>query len=825
MNKHHRPVAIAFTLLLATLVLSGCASLASQQERSASRNDGLATRTAGLQKNPGFFTFYWDDKAGKVWLEIDRWDQEFIYVNYLARGLGSNDLGLDRGQIGNTRIVKFQRVGPRVLLVEPNYAYRAISESASEQRAIEESFATSVLWSFKVEAASGTRVLVDASEFFQRDAHGVGRRLGNAGEGSYTADADRSIYFAERSRAFPNNTEVEYLVTFKGEPKGRYVQQVTPTPEAISVHMHHSFVALPDDNYQPRVFDPRSGYFGISFQDYASPIDAPLTRRYIARHRLAKKNPSTAVSEAVEPIVYYLDPGAPSPIREALLDGARWWAEAFEALGYKDAFRVELLPDDADPLDVRYNVIQWVHRATRGWSYGASVIDPRTGEIIKGHVSLGSLRVRQDFLLAQGLLTPFADSGEAPSELSAMALARLRQLSAHEVGHTLGLAHNFAASTQDRASVMDYPHPLVVLTDDGEVDISKAYDTGVGPWDRFTIEYGYQDFAPGTEVDKALASIVAASLARGQLYMVDEDARLGGDAQPVANLWDNGSDAVTELERLMRVRAVVLNKFSEKNIAMGTPLAALEEALVPMYLLHRYQAEAAAKQLGGQYYSYAMRGDGQVPTRTVEPDRQRAALDALLATLAPDALLLPASLLAAIPGRPPGYPLDRETFARRTGATFDAFSPAETAANLIVSFVLHPHRANRLVNFHALDPAQPGLGEILDTLIARTWRAPREQGPAATVQQLTEHAVLDGIMRLAVAEPAGPLAREQATSGLVNLAAFLGRRAQLAGTSSLGDHYRYGKRRIDRFLEDPQKYPPLPSPQAPPGSPIGGYGD
>ncbi len=816
-----KTISAQFVHLLAILALvSGCAStlpVTTNQDEAGT----MRAYTHGMQAHRGFINFYWDATKGRVLLEINKFDAELLYVTYLARGVGSNDLGLDRGQIGHTRIVTFQRVGPKVLMIEPNYSFRAISDNPDEQKAIRESFASSVIWAFKVEHESGTSVLVDATGFLARDAHGLARRLQRAGEGSYTVDPERSAFYAPRSRAFERNTELEFSVTFAGEPAGNQLPQVTPTPQALTIHMHHSFVALPDDEYRPRAFDPRSGYFGISFADYASPIHAPLTKRFIARHRLQKQNPDAPVSAAVEPIVYYVDAGAPSPVREALIEGARWWAEAFEAIGYKDAFRVEVLPAGADPLDVRYNVIQWVHRATRGWSYGASVIDPRSGEIIKGHVSLGSLRVRQDFLLAEGLLAPYADDGAVPPELLEMALARLRQLSAHEVGHTLGLNHNFAASMEDRASVMDYPHPLVTLAGDGSLDLSRAYGTGVGAWDRYAIEFGYQDFPDTVDEAVALKQIVAAAIARGQQYVVDEDARTPGAAHPLGHLWDNGSDVVAEFRRLLAVRGQVLRNFSASNIPVGAPLATLEEVLVPMYLMHRYQAEAVAKLLGGQYYSYALRGDGQEATRAVPGHVQREALNALLATLSADTLLLPENLLSLIPGRPPGYAPHRELFQRRTGPVFDAFAPAESAAGLVVSLMLQPERANRMVVAHALDTRQPGLDEVLERLIAASWLTTPAPGATGDLQRLVDHVVLAGIMRLAAHEQASELTREIAYGRLNALAIWLERRAAREGRSPASDHYRYGNLLIRRFLDDPLKHAPVPAPALPPGSPIG----
>ncbi|MFK7906626.1 MAG: DUF5117 domain-containing protein, partial [Chitinophagales bacterium] len=510
---------------------------APQTASSSIPKNSIEAKTLGMEKMEGYFPFYWDKKEGKIHLEINQLGTEFLYVHSLAAGVGSNDIGLDRGQLGGQEVVKFVRVGPKVLMVQPNYRYRAESNNQDEKQSIEEAFAQSVLWGFEVSAETNERILVDASSFFLRDAHGVAETLQRTKQGSYSLDGSRSAFYLPRTKNFPENSEFEATLTFVGKPQGGYIRAVTPSPESVTVRQHHSFVKLPDGGYQPRRFDPRSGYFSMSYYDYATPIDQSLQKQFIYRHRLKKKDPLADMSEAVEPIVYYLDRGTPEPIRSALLDGANWWNEAFEAAGYKDAFRVEIFPEGADPMDVRYNLIQWVHRATRGWSYGGSVSDPRTGEIIKGHVSLGSLRVRQDFLIAQGLIAPYEEGKTVSKEMQEMALARLRQLSAHEVGHTLGLAHNFAASGNNRASVMDYPHPYVTLTETGDLDFSQAYDVGIGEWDKRAIVYGYQDFPEGTN---GLKQIIVETLDMGFGYMSDSDARSFGSAHPNAHLWDNG---------------------------------------------------------------------------------------------------------------------------------------------------------------------------------------------------------------------------------------------------------------------------------------------
>ncbi|HKP75186.1 MAG TPA: zinc-dependent metalloprotease, partial [Longimicrobiaceae bacterium] len=569
----------------------------------------IAEKTRGMERKDGYLPLFWDAQGGKLYLELPPMGEELIYQVSLPAGMGSNDIGLDRGQLGDTRIVRFERSGPRVLMVQPNLAFRANTQNADERADVEASFAQSVLWGFTVAAESDGRVLVDATDFALRDAHGVIPILRRSRQGDFKLDASRSAFYLPNLKAFPRNTEIEVTLTFTGDNPGSWVRDVTPTPEAITVRERHSFVHLPEPGYVPRRSDPRAGFFGIEYADFAAPLGEPVTQRFISRHRLAKRDPAAAVSEPVQPIVYYVDRGAPEPIRTALLEGARWWNQAFEAAGYRNAFRVELLPEGADPMDVRYNVIQWVHRATRGWSYGSSVVDPRTGEIIKGHVSLGSLRAQQDWLIAEGLLAPYARGDERPAEVERMVLARMRQLAAHEVGHTLGLAHNYIASAEGRASVMDYPHPQANLTADGRIDLANAYPEGIGAWDKVAITWGYSDFPRGTNETAALDRIVTEARGRGLVFLTDQDARPTGSAHPQTHLWDNGTDAAAELARMMRVRRAALSRFGENVIRTGMPLATMEEALVPLYLHHRYQAEAATKLIGGQSYAYALRGD------------------------------------------------------------------------------------------------------------------------------------------------------------------------------------------------------------------------
>ena len=783
----------------------------------AQKLPGIEEKTNGMKKYEGFFNFYWDDATGKIWLDINKLDSEFLYVTTLPSGLGSNDVGLDKGLLTSNRLVKFNRVGRKILMIQPNYSFRANSTNAFERRAVEQSFASSTIWGFTVEAESNGHALVDATDFLLRDAGDVINQLRRTRQGNFAVDKNRSAIYLLNTKNFPFNSELETTISFVNTDGqvGNFVASVSPTDDVFTLRMHHSFVQLPDNNYEPRVFDPRSSFIPISYMDYSTPVAEPIQKYFIIRHRLQKKDPNAAKSEAVKPIIYYLDNGTPEPIRSALLEGASWWNQAFEAAGFINTFQVKILPDSADAMDIRYNMINWVHRSTRGWSVGEAVVDPRTGEIIKGNVRLGSLRVRQDYLIAQGLLAPFENGSPAEDKMLKMSLARLRQLAAHEVGHTLGLMHNYAASVINRSSVMDYPPPAAALNANGDIDLTNAYANGIGDWDKISITWGYSHFANGIDKPSSLDKILTDAERKGFLYISDQDARPAGGLHPYAHLWDNGSNAVDALQTAVKVREKALQRFGENNIRQGMPMAFLEDVLVPVYLYHRYQLEATTKIVGGMNYSYALRGDGQLITQPVSKTEQQNALTSIINCLDPKFLMLPDRIVKLIPPRPAGYGSTRELFRKRTGLAFDALSPAETAADMAISLLLNIERMNRMVEYSAANNGV-GLHEMIQTLFDKTWKAPRRTGMEALIQMQTEQVLLTYLLSGSIDDNASYITKATLLKSLSDLKLWIEEKKKTA-TGEYAGHLLLA---IER-MKAPEKAKPTSHLEAPPGQPIG----
>ncbi len=822
---------ILFLLLLCSLSIS-----AQDPKPETAPLPSISAKTAGMKHLDGMLPLDWDARSGKLYIEIphlgpDGRSQDMLYLNSLPYGTGSNDLGLDRGQLSPGRIVRFERSGPKVLMVAPNMAFRSSSTDPDQQLAVTQSFLESVLWGFTVAAESPEgAALIDGTDFFLHDGHQISDRLTSLKQGAYKVDASRSTIALDDTRAFPKNTEVEAELTFttEGPTSGEFVRDVTPDPHAVTIRERTSFIELPPPGFTPRRFNPRAGYFPSVYRDYTAPLGEPLEQLFILRHRLIKKNPDCVVAcEPVTPIQYYVDRGAPEPIRSALVDGARWWDQAFQAAGWaKGTFRVDLLPPGADPMDVRYNIIQWVHRYTRGWSYGDAIADPRTGEIIKGNVTLGSLRGRQDYLIAEALLSPYRNGANPGDDrMLQMVLARIRQLSAHETGHTLGLAHNFAASTIAQGdSVMDYPHPYITLDASGQIDVLHAYAANIGDWDKVSIDYGYRQFPSNmtpTAEQAALNKILADADRAGQLFITDEDARPFGSAHPRAHLWDNGNDPAAELERVLGVRAAALKNFGEDAIKPGTPMAQLEQTLVPLYLFHRYQTEAAIKEIGGLDYRYNQRGDGLSGPVIVDPAEQHKALTSILKTLAPQTLTLPESLLSILPPVPPGYPRTLESLPSHTGLTFDPVAAAESAADLTLTVLLDPARASRLIEYHMRVPASPSLRSVLEAVSSAVAARPEAgHSMSSEVERAVEFRALEAMLALAVNPAASSQARAIVRSHIVDML------KQLTSTPPPEDTAEAIHRTamidcINRFQHDPDKFVPSKVIEAPPGMPIG----
>ncbi|NVJ59597.1 MAG: zinc-dependent metalloprotease [Gammaproteobacteria bacterium] len=798
---------IRLALLLSSLMISALFAPALSAK-------SITQFTKSMRLIPGFFDLYVDDKTAKSYLKIESFSEDFIFATSLPYGLGSNDIGLDRGLQGGSRLVYWHRVGDTIFLVEKNTQYRSSDQSKAAQQAVKEAFAESRLANFEIQASEGDATLIDVTSLATRDWMGVANRIEQTKQGNFRLSSSLSSLDLDVQKSFPKNTEIQAVLTFEGDKAGEYLRSVAPDSDRFTLRQRVSLIALPEPGYTPRRFHPMSGMWAQGFEDVSAPLNQSTTQRFIPRHRLKRKPSTDTLSPAYEPIVYYVDAGAPEPIRSALVEGASWWNQAFEAAGYKDAFQVKLLPDTIDPMDIRYNVILWVHRATRGWSYGSSVTDPRTFEILKGHVTLGSLRVRQDLLIAQGLTAPFANGDDISLETE-MALARIRQLAAHEVGHTLGIAHNFASSAQGDASVMDYPHPKFKLNEN-KVSLKNAYSVNIGQWDKQVIKYAYSDFTESEELE-GLASVIAENKQLGLSFISDSDARPVGGAHPTAHLWDNGSDAVEELTRLLELREHALTNFSAHVIPDGTPYSELQERLVLVYNLHRYQVEAVAKLIGGLDYNYAVKGESSLVLKSVDKNQQQAALSQLIKTLSPQFLKLDDSIIQQIPPKAYGYQQTRESFESNTGLTLDPYSIAQAAAAHTLNYLLNEQRLTRLAQQSVSDnlSAAQLLNELTGSIIKPIYSDRAEQ----LIQMRVAQSYISRLLQLSKGTISAVETNAVVQSELAKLEQWL---KQAIGRTRISDT-RYGYLKvIETMLENPDDVRvQFKEPKLPPGSPIG----
>lgn len=821
----HFPFGVGRLVCALVMLLTGSPVAAAQPS--------IAQVTKGLEKRDGYFPLYWDAAKGRLLLEIPRLGEEFLYLPSLATGLGDEALELDRGMIGEAKIGRFERAGPKVLFVLQNPKFRATGENEALARSVDESFPTSTVAAFDVLAEEGGRLLVDATPYFLTDVMDLAGALRRARQGRFSLDRERSAIHLPRTKAFPNNTEVEASLTFASDTPGARVREHSPDARAITLRQHHSLVKLPDSGYRPRKFDPRVGLFPVAFYDYAKSFDQDYVTRIIRRHRLIKKDPAAALSEPVKPIIYYMDPGIPEPYRSAFQEGAMWFTKVFEAAGFQDAFRVEDMPPDMDPLDARYNVIQWVHRTEAGSSWGPSFYDPRTGEIIKAAVRMDSHRSLVDYdivaaarsgmeedpadpFLADPGLAEWIASLDPQASAEEFVMARRRQHAAHEVGHTLGLAHNFIAASYGRASVMDYPAPRIRLVD-GRIDVSDAYRPGAGAYDSLAIRYAYAEFPPEEE-EAGLHAILEEAAAKGLKFITNPDESATG-SYPEASTWVNGRDMVEELARVMEVRRHLIDRFDDDAIRAGEPMHLLVKRFTTVYLHHRFTLQAAIKAIGGMEFRYAVRGDREPPTRMVEPERQRRALELLLDALHPSELAIPEHVLDLMAPRPFGYAEESRALRSKAAPAFDQIGAARTLATLVVGGILEPERAARLVAFADRDPRAPTLEEVIGRMVDRAWGSERPREHAA-LKRVVERVVVDELIRLASDTSATVEARAGAEWGLRKIARVLETRRPT--TPAEEAHQVLAAADIRRFLERREPAAPRLEPLPPPrGTPIG----
>ena len=801
-----------FTIIIFSLLNLNAQKNEFKLEKKKSQSKVLKYDT--LKSYFGFFNFFYDKKNDHIYLEVEDLEKEFLYVNSLSEGIGSNDIGLDRGQLGGRRVVYFKKAGNKLLLIEPNQKYRANSENYLEKKSIEQAFAKSVIWSFPIKEVKGKSYIIDLNDFLLHDAHDVSDRLKNRKQGSYSVNKSRSSIELSRTKAFPKNIEFDIQLTLTGKPEGSLIKSVTPSADAVTVNQHHSFIKLPPLDFKMRKFDPRSGANSFKFYDYATPVNEPTLKEYVVRHRLEKKDDTLEMSLPVEPIIYYLDNGTPEPVRTALLEGGRWWNEAFENIGFKNAFQVKMLPNDADPLDVRYNVIQWIHRSTRGWSYGASIIDPRTGEILKGHVSLGSLRIRQDFMIALGLTeSPFKKGYNKENDALEMALSRIRQLSAHEIGHTLGFAHNFSASANNRSSVMDYPHPKLEIIN-GKISYKNAYDTGIGEWDKISVAYSYSDFSDEMDEEIALQKILENSYNDGHRFISDFDSRPIGGAHPKSHLWDNGDDATLELNNLLKIRRIAMNQFSLDHLRSGENYSILEDRLVPIYFLHRYQVEAVVKLIGGLNYDYGVKSNISYKVSPVNKNDQKTALKALLKSISPSELRIPKNLHSILGPRTFGNLRNRESFGSQSGVSFDYLGIANSLSDAIIGMILNPQRVTRLIQQEAIYNNQFKFNEVLKEMINSTFKTTETNNYNMSIKEINQYNLLKHLMILSNEQNIYPQVRAEIYNVFDELLKWLKKNPDFK-------YSNFYVNQLNQFKLQPDLFSPLETERIPDGSPIG----
>ncbi len=797
---------------------------------------GSSFAQTGLERREGFVPMLWDAEQGRLFFELTRFDQDILYFTSVAKGSGSGSVGLEWAGGGEGGVIQFQRIGPKVMVVQKNLRFRAGTGGPGIEKGIDASFPDSIIASLPIIRSDAGKVIVDATPLVVRDAAGFAAASAGGGRGggrggpqavelvagtTWRFDPTRSAIYLPHTKGFPKNSEVEVTVTYEALTGGA---RTTPEARVLTGRLHYSFVE-PPTGYKPREADPRIGVQGIRFIDYSRPPTSTNAVEWVRRHRLEKKDPTAALSEPKQPIIYYLDAAVPEPTRSAMKDGFLWWNKAFEAAGFKNALQIRDTPPDMDPMDVRYNQIYWVDRDERGYSTGGGLTDPRTGEILAARVRLESDRVRTVSRYWQTYEPPvgggragggggeddfeqgFLDAGlppySTPETEQQLVLLRQALLTAHETGHTLGFDHNWNSSMNDRASVMEYPSPRIKITN-GKIDLTDAYQKQIGAYDIMTVRYAYTEFPPAQE-KAGLDNIIKDMRKQGLMFTPSTDPRW--------NRYDDGPDPAEYMRQTAAQRKILLANYGPAILKDGEPYGDLRGIRLWMtYLHHRWSIDSGVRYIGGMYTNFAVKGETLPPTEIVPAAKQRELLGLLLDDVDPASLAIPEPLLASLTvavergaggGRGARGP-DQENMESSTGYAFDHLAAARTIAGLVFDQLFEPETAARLIGFADRQPNALTLPETIDTCAKKVFGQPASTGMLRSLQRQTQRVFLDAVMTLGASPTATPDVKAVVMASVATI------KTQVAGLKDADPVNEASLRQMERDLTRYAQNPTMP---------------